>query len=68
LETPALSGSGSLREQMAVKAGGLRGREASARGKRSFPEGLTRVLGSEGCRAVTERVLNVRELVKGVTS
>jgi hypothetical protein len=53
-----------LREQMAVKQGGDRGREASAGGKWS-PCGL--VLGWEGWRAVTERVLKLREVVMGVT-
>jgi hypothetical protein len=33
VDTPTLSGSGSLREQIAVKQGGESGREASDRGK-----------------------------------
>jgi hypothetical protein len=66
VETPALSGSGDLKEQMAVKAGGLSGRAASAAGKRSW-SGLGAVLGWEGWRAVTDRVLKVREAVRGVT-
>jgi hypothetical protein len=53
-----------LREQRAVKEGGERGRVASVRGKWS-PCGL--VLGWEGWWAVTERVLKVREEVRGVT-
>lgn len=50
-----------------MNAGGPSGREASARGKRAAP-GLVLVPGSDGWRAVMDRVAKVRDAVSGVTS
>ena len=65
VETPWLSGSGRLRETIAVKAGGERGRRVASAGGKWSPCGL--VLGWEGWWAVMERVAKVREAVSGVT-